>query len=83
MWEAVVKSFKHHLKRVVGGVCLTFKELTSTLTQVKACLNLRPLTVMPDSDEGIEVLTPGHVLVGGPLEALPNPFISFRLLPLL
>ena len=82
LWEAVVKHFKHYLRHVVGDVRLTFEELTTTLAQVKACLNLRPLTVMPDSDEGIEVLTPGHFLVGGPLEALPNPPASFRSIPL-
>ena len=55
LWEAVVKSFKRHLRRVVGGIRLTFVELTTTLAQVEACLNSRPLTAMPDSDEGIEV----------------------------
>ena len=60
-----------------------FEELTTTLAQIEACLNSRPLTVLPDSDEGIEVLTPGHFLVGGPLEPLPDPPDSFRSIPLL
>ena len=38
---------------------------------------------MPDSDEGTEVLTPGHFLVCGPVEALPDPPHSFRSIPLL
>ena len=59
------------------------EELTTTLAQVEACLNSRPLTGMPDSEEGIEVLTPGHFLFGGPLEALPDPPASFRSIPLL
>ena len=83
LWEAAVKSFKRHLMRVVGRVQLTFERLTTTLAQVEAWLNLMPLTVMPDSDEGIEVLTPGHFLVRGPLEALPDPSASFRSIPLL
>ena len=53
------------------------------LAQVRACLNSRLLTVMPHSDKGIEVLRPGHFLVGGPLEALPDPPASFRSIPLL
>ena len=53
------------------------------LAQVEACLNSRLLTAMPDSDEGIEVLTPGHFLVGGPLEALPDAPASFCEIPLL
>ena len=36
---------------------------------------------MPDSVEGIEVLTPGHFLVGGPLEALHDPPASFHSIP--
>ena len=83
LWEAAVRSFKHHLKRVVRGVQLTFEELTTTFSQVKACLNLRPLAFMPDSDEGIEVLTPELFCVGGPLEALPDPPASFLSVPLL
>ena len=62
---------------------LTFEELTNTFTQVEACLNSRPLTAILDSNEGIEVLTPGHFLIGSLLEALPDPPASFRLLPLL
>ena len=83
LWEAAVKSFKRHLRRVVGGIRLTFEELTTTLAQVEASLTLRPLAVMPDSDEAIEVLTPGHFLVGGPVEALPDLPASFSSIPLL
>ena len=54
LWEAAVKGFKQHLRRVVGGVHLTFQELTTMLTHVEACLNSRPLTAIPDADEGIE-----------------------------
>ena len=83
LWETAVKSFKHHLRCIIKGVCLTFEELTTTLAQVEICLNLRPLTAMPDSDKGIEVLLPRNFLLGGPLEALPNSPDSFRLIPLL
>ena len=53
------------------------------LSQVEACLNSRPLTPLPDSDDGIEVLTPGHFLIGRPLEALPDPSSSYQSLALL
>ena len=78
LWEAAVKSMKTHLKRIVADVKLTFEELTTVLTQIESCLNSRPLTPLPDSDDGIEALTPGHFLVGRPLEALPDPFLSFQ-----
>ena len=42
-----------------------------------------PLTLLPSNDEFIEVLTPGHFLVGKPLEAIPDPAITYRSLSLL
>ena len=84
IWEAAVKSTKTHLKRIMGDVKLTYEELTTILTQVEACLNSRPLVPInsPD-DDGIEVLTPGHFLIGQPLCALPDPSFSYRSVSLL
>ena len=84
LWEAVVKSTKTHLRRIVGDVKLTFEELSTVLAQVEACLNSRPLVSVnvPDED-GIEVLTPGHFLIGRPLCALPDPSFSYRPVSLL
>ena len=42
------------------------------LVQVEACLNSRPLTPLPDQPDALEVLTPGHFLIGRPLTALPD-----------
>ena len=53
---------KIHLKKIVGGTKLNFKELTTVLTQVEACLKSRPLPVA-DPDDGVEPLTPGHFLI--------------------
>lgn len=83
LWEAAVKSFKYHLRRVVGDVRLTFEELATTLSQIEPCLNSRPLIPLPSPEEGIEALTPGHFLIGRPLEALPDPPSSFRPISLL
>ena len=56
----------------MGGVRLIFEELTTILTQIEACLNSRPLTPLPHPEDEFEARTPGHFLVGAPLEALPD-----------
>ncbi|KMQ90572.1 bel12-ag transposon polyprotein [Lasius niger] len=73
LWEAAVKSVKHHLRRTIGESKLTFEELTTFLAEVEACLNSRPLQALSDDPEDIGALTPGHFLVGAPLNAVPEP----------
>ncbi len=73
LWEAAVKRVKAHLKRVLSNARLTFEEFSTVLCQVEACLNSRPLVPLPCDDDGVEALTPGHFLVGRPLESLPDP----------
>ena len=78
LWEAAVKSMKKHLRKVTGDVKLTFEELTTVVAQIEACLNSRPLVPLASDGEGLEVLTPGHFLVGRALEALPDPSFSYN-----
>lgn len=63
IWEAAVKSVKHHLRRVLGDAKPTYEEM-STLTQIEACLNSRSLQVLSDDRDDFAVLTPGDFLVG-------------------
>ena len=63
---------KIHLRRILGDVKLTYEELSMVLTQIEACLNSRPLVPLPNDDDGIEELTPGHFPIGKPLTALPE-----------
>ena len=73
LWESTVRSLKTHLHRIVGNSRLTFEELTTVLSQIEGCLNSRPLGVIPHcNDKGLEVLTPGHFLIGHPIEAMPD-----------
>ncbi|XP_026325441.1 uncharacterized protein LOC113234351, partial [Hyposmocoma kahamanoa] len=71
LWEAAVKSLKHHLRRVLGEQRLTFEEFSTLLVQIEACLNSRPLVAITEDPEDLECLTPGHFLVGGPLLGPP------------
>ncbi|XP_071044578.1 uncharacterized protein [Parasteatoda tepidariorum] len=72
IWEATVKSFKFHLKRVVGDVSFTFEELATLSCQIEACLNSRPLCALSSSPDDPSVLTPGHFLIGRALTAIPQ-----------
>jgi len=78
LWEAAVKSTKHHLRRVIGDTTLTFEEISTLLAQVEACLNSRPLRALSDDPDDLSALTPGHLLIGAPLVAIPEPSLSER-----
>lgn len=73
LWEAGVKATKHHLRRILGNSVLTFEELSTTLTQIEACLNSRPLYPMTNDPTDTSVLTPGHFLIGNTLLSPPEP----------
>lgn len=68
-----MKSVKHHLYRVLGDTRLTFEAMATVLAQIESYLNSRPICKLTADSEDIEALTPGNFLVGGPLNALPEP----------
>jgi len=72
IWEAAVKSTKHHLTRIVKSAKLNMEEMSTLLCQIEACLNSRPLTPQSSDPESFAVLTPAHFLVGGCLTLPPE-----------
>lgn len=75
IWEAAVKSVKKHLRAVIGKEPLMFEELSTILAQTEACLNSRPLCAISTDPDSVETLTPGHFLIGQPLNLIPEPGI--------
>jgi transposase InsO family protein len=72
LWEAGVKSVKHHLHRVLGPSLPTYEELSTLIIQIEATLNSRPLTAVSSSPDDLTALTPGHFLTGAALNAVPE-----------
>ncbi|XP_062557684.1 uncharacterized protein LOC134222535 [Armigeres subalbatus] len=72
LWEAAVRSSKHHLLKVLGENPESPEDLITLLTQIEACLNSRPLTAMSDDPNDMEPLTPAHFLIGSSLQAIPD-----------
>jgi hypothetical protein len=72
LWEAEIKSMKHHVCRVIGNACISFEEMSTILAQIETCLNSRPLCQIPSYTKDPQALTTGHFLIGEPLMAIPD-----------
>ncbi|XP_011884077.1 PREDICTED: uncharacterized protein LOC105571219 [Vollenhovia emeryi] len=71
LWEAAVKSAKYHMSRIIGKAHLTFEEMLTVLCEVEAILNSRPLTQLSSDSNDLAYLSPGHFLIGAPLNSIP------------
>ncbi|CAK9805171.1 hypothetical protein ANTPLA_LOCUS4356 [Anthophora plagiata] len=72
LWEAAVKSAKHHMVRVLGDTLLSFEAFLTFTTQIEAVLNSRPLTPLSSDPNDLNAITPGHFLIGESLMSIPD-----------
>ena len=63
-WERLVRSVKTSLRHTVGNRCLTRSELETSLHEVEAYVNSRPITFTSDEIDCCNPLTPNHFLIG-------------------
>lgn len=70
LWEAAVKSFKHHFKRVVSEELFTYEQFNTFVIEIEAILNSRPLTPLSSDPNDLSALTPGHFLIGDSLTCI-------------
>ncbi|UYV66800.1 hypothetical protein LAZ67_4002883, partial [Cordylochernes scorpioides] len=64
LWEAGIKSVKTILSKTMKSRLLNYEKLLTSLAQIEACLNSRPLTFVSNDPNDLTALTPGHFLIG-------------------
>ncbi|XP_076394339.1 uncharacterized protein LOC143265527 [Megachile rotundata] len=72
LWEAAVKSFKHHLYRTVGETMFTYEQFNTCIIEIEAILNSRPLTPLSSDPNDLIALTPAHFLIGDYVKSIPE-----------
>lgn len=73
LWEAGIRSVKHHLYRIIGTHTLTFEEFMILLYKMEICLNFRLLSPLTDNPDEYDTLTSGHFLIRSAINAHPEP----------
>lgn len=70
-WERLIRSVKSTLKKTLGNNFFNYEELSTTLYQVEAMINSRPITFVYAEASEPTPLTPSHFLIGQRLTMLP------------
>ena len=64
MFERLVRSTKHCLRKALGRAKFSHDELLTVIVEIEMVLNSRPLTYI-SADDLEEPLTPSRLLAGG------------------
>lgn len=70
-WEGIIRTIKDTLKKTLGRTSLRFEELTTTLFNVEAAVNCRPLAHISTDPDEFQALTPSQLLTGKRAVSLP------------
>ena len=74
-YERLIQSVKRCLRKVIGKAKLSYDELMTTLVEVEATLNSRPISYL-SSEDFEEPLTPSHLLIGRRVITLPDVVVT-------
>lgn len=72
-WESAVKLTKGLLVKIMGNSLLSYEEFSTVLCRIESILNSRPITKLNDDPTDLNALTPGHLIIGRPLNELVEP----------
>ncbi|UYV77229.1 hypothetical protein LAZ67_15000185, partial [Cordylochernes scorpioides] len=82
LWEAGIKCFRYHFRRIIGETLLTYEEFLTLIVQIEACLNSRPSGPISGDPSDLAVLTPAHFLLTSSSCCVPEEdLLSVQLLP--
>ena len=70
-WERLIRLTKTALKRVLGRAHINLITLQTLVVEIENILNNRPLTYVSDDPNGMEPLTPSHLLYRCQITPLP------------
>ena len=76
LWESGVKSLKTQLYKTIGNQPFTERELATIVTKIEGILNSRPLFPASSDPNDPVPITPAHLLIGAPINSIPEPDLS-------
>ena len=70
--------FKSALRKVLGGACVSFDELSTLLVEVESIMNSRPISYVYDDVHEGQAITPSILMCGKDLTQLPPNMFEYK-----